>query len=452
MEPAHQGQGGEERREAGGGEQRQASPGDHPVEMPGRPGEPEGEAGGDEHDEGCGEPVADPARQRSLPPRIEGAARHQRHHGEDRDRRHQGQHVMRELGRNRLEQEPGGDDPGEQEGRGILAPVRPGQRKAQSREGRARPEGREEHDEIGARGRPVLLGGAPDLGEHVPAHRGAEEGTAALARDGEEPGRHDEQGQPEPEGRPQSEQPGARADAQGQEEGGQADEERHHRPLHQDAQRHGDPEQEHAWPAEVAPAPPDPGPGEPAHGGDAAGGQNGVGLGEMRLGREHQAGGEQGGGHDCPAPGREDQGGPVGQQTRRHRAEQRGDAVEGDGGAGTGHAERFAGRDSGGLHPVDPHRLLVAGLGLEADVDEVAGLQHLLRRLGKARLVAVHRLERGKTGQEAGEAEREEDRAGMGVAAGTKAEDGVEDAWGIAPVPGPAGREADHGRRFMRRP
>ena len=49
------------------------------------------------------------------------------------------------------------------------------------------------------------------------------------------------------------------------------------------------------------------------------------------------------------------------------------------------------GRGAGHLQPVDADRLAVARLGAVADVDEIAGLQHLPAGLGEARLVAVGR-------------------------------------------------------------
>ena len=59
--------------------------------------------------------------------------------------------------------------------------------------------------------------------------------------------------------------------------------------------------------------------------------------------------------------------------------------------ARVGHAEQLRGSDGGRLQPVDPHRLLVARLVAEPDGDEVRGLEHLLRGLGEAWFVAVHR-------------------------------------------------------------
>lgn len=149
-----------------------------------------------------------------------------------------------------------------------------------------------------------------------------------------------------------------------------------------------------------------------------AGGEQRVGLGKARFCREHDAGGKQGGGQQRPASVEQGEACPVGQQDRRQRAEKRGDPVEPDLRARLRHTERLAGRDGGGLGPVDPDRLLVAGLGLEADIDEVARLQHLLGRLGKARLVPVHRLERGKARQETGETDQQEQEAGAEMARG----------------------------------
>src|SRR5262249_26078961 len=51
------------------------------------------------------------------------------------------------------------------------------------------------------------------------------------------------------------------------------------------------------------------------------------------------------------------------------------------------------------LQPIDTDRLLVADLLLEADVDVVAALDHLLRRLGEPRLVAIDRRNIEETGQ-----------------------------------------------------
>src|ERR1700737_5219300 len=69
----------------------------------------------------------------------------------------------------------------------------------------------------------------------------------------------------------------------------------------------------------------------------------------------------------------------------------------------------------GSLQAVDADRLLVARVVLEADVDEIAGLDHLLGRLREPRLVAIDRREVEKSGQEQQQTaqSQERDRAGM---------------------------------------
>ena len=98
------------------------------------------------------------------------------------------------------------------------------------------------------------------------------------------------------------------------------------------------------------------------------------------------------------------------------RADQRWNPIEPDLGARVGDAERLAGKHHGGLQPVDADRLLVADLVLEADVDEVAALDHLLGRLGEPRLVAIDRRDLEKPGQEGDERDQEQERDGTPAA------------------------------------
>ena len=117
-----------------------------------------------------------------------------------------------------------------------------------------------------------------------------------------------------------------------------------------------------------------------------------------------------------------------------------------------GHAERLAGRDRGGLEPVDPDRLLVPGLVLEADVDEIAGLEHLLRGLRIARLVAVHRLERDEARQETGERQEDEERAGADMAPLDEPEDRLGEGHAGRPAPDRTlGRKAGHRAKLRAR-
>src|ERR1700737_666371 len=69
----------------------------------------------------------------------------------------------------------------------------------------------------------------------------------------------------------------------------------------------------------------------------------------------------------------------------------------------------------GSLQAVDADRLLVARVVLEADVDEIAGLDHLLGRLREPRLVAVDRrdVEKSRKKQQQTAQRQERDRAGM---------------------------------------
>src|SRR3989304_5718619 len=69
------------------------------------------------------------------------------------------------------------------------------------------------------------------------------------------------------------------------------------------------------------------------------------------------------------------------------------------------------------LHPVDRDRLLVTAFLLEADVDEIAALDHLLGGLGEARLVAVDRRNLEKTGQGREERDGNQRRDGAGMCA-----------------------------------
>jgi hypothetical protein len=57
----------------------------------------------------------------------------------------------------------------------------------------------------------------------------------------------------------------------------------------------------------------------------------------------------------------------------------------------------------------------MARRGLETDIDEIAGFEHLLRCLGKARLVAIHGLHGEEAGQHQAKAKGHEqnDRAQM---------------------------------------
>ena len=91
---------------------------------------------------------------------------------------------------------------------------------------------------------------------------------------------------------------------------------------------------------------------------------------------------------------------PICRQHRADCAEQRRHAIEPDRLVRRRHAERLRRPYHGGLQPIDADRLAVAHVVLIADVDIVAGLDHLLGGLGEIGLVAIDRRNLKKTGQE----------------------------------------------------
>ena len=81
----------------------------------------------------------------------------------------QRQHVMRQLGRHRLEQDPGRDDPGEQEQGPVRPALAPDARRGEEGEGRERPRGHPEDGKVGAGRRAVRFLGIRHLSGHVVA-------------------------------------------------------------------------------------------------------------------------------------------------------------------------------------------------------------------------------------------------------------------------------------------
>ena len=223
---------------------------------------------------------------------------------------------------------------------------------------------------------------------------------------------HDDEAEP----RPQQHQPARRALAPREGRTAKAGDHRTDRALDQDGKADRDPEDERI--ARSRPLPPRPreGPRQGAHGGDATGGEHRVGLGEPRLGAEQERGRHEGGREEGPAPRDQGERRPIGQQHGRQRADERGQPVEPRSWcAPPGRPTDSAAANDGGLQPIDADRLLVARLVLEADVDEVAALQHLLGGLSEARLVAVHRLQCEEARQEGGERDRQKHDDGAGV-------------------------------------
>ena len=68
------------------------------------------------------------------------------------------------------------------------------------------------------------------------------------------------------------------------------------------------------------------------------------------------------------------------------------------------------------MQPVNADRFFVADVILETNVDEIAGLDHLLGRLRKPRLVAIDRRDVEESGQKQQQAAHEQESHGAGVA------------------------------------
>jgi hypothetical protein len=128
-----------------------------------------------------------------------------------------------------------------------------------------------------------------------------------------------------------------------------------------------------------------------AHGGDDGEQERGVGLGEPRFATEQRRSRHHDRGQDGAAPGDEGEPAPVGGQNRTDGAKERRNAIEPDGGPRIGKTENLGGLHYRRLQPVDSDRFAVTNIVLIADIDIVAGFDHLLGGLREIGLVAVNR-------------------------------------------------------------
>ena len=165
------------------------------------------------------------------------------------------------------------------------------------------------------------------LADQILADRFGKETRAGTADDGEEPGQHQNAEPDHASDRPQRHKPAHRAIHQGQGHNGEADEQDNQRPLEQDAGGKRGPEDRGQRPAGQAgrrPALAEIDARHRAHRGDGGQQQHRIGLGEAGLDaqqdrrRHHQSGQHRGAARD------ESERGPVGQQHRADRADQRG--------------------------------------------------------------------------------------------------------------------------------
>ncbi len=203
---------------------------------------------------------------------------------------------MRQLGRHRLEDQPGRHDPGDQEQDLRLLASHPGEGHRHRREGRRRPVGREEDDEIKPGRPPMLFLPLGDLAEHVLADAVGEEAAAGLDHDRGEPGQRDHKAEQQSGAEAQRLQPAEGALARAEHENREAPDHRYDRPLDQQAERGRAPEHQPVAPVRhegERARPVEPGSGKRAHRGDGAGRQKRIGLGDARLDPEQHRGSHQ---------------------------------------------------------------------------------------------------------------------------------------------------------------
>ncbi len=338
---------------------------------------------------------------------------------QNRDRRVERQHIVRQLRHREFEDDPARHDPGEQKPHAGLVAPSPHGAGGERREHRSRKEREPEQREIVARRAPMHFLRAAHFGEQIASERLGEERRAAARDDRDEPRQHEQQHPGEPRQGPQAQQEPRRAVERGERHDGERDEQQNQWTLDQHAGRERGPEDrrhdEGMVIVEPLAARGEIGAAERAHGGGRRREKHGVGGREPRLhaeqhrtrhheAREHRA-----------ARRNEDEGRPVSEQDRSDRPEQRGNAIQPDARERPRHAERLARLHRSRLQPVNADRLLVATDLLEADVDIVARLDHLLGRLREARLVAVDRRDVEEARQEGEQADDREARDGVRV-------------------------------------
>ena len=319
---------------------------------------------------------------------------------------------MRQLGRHQFQQEPVWQIPGQAEGQARVA----ARMVERPQPGRHRQQAEWPHEQrigqrIIARRHAVRFLALGDLADEILADGLLPEGAAAFPGDGGEPGQHDQRQQQKATSSLQPRQPVPVA-LEGEEgEDGDDGQKRGDRPLDQDADALCCPEQ----PGQIV------GRSFIAAGSDvnlrqralrdhATGKQHRVGLGDAPL----EGGGEDGGDDEAGGKagiGAEQIGAGPGDRHHRHRDAQRRDqAIDPDRRGGAVAAQRQGRR----LQPVDADRFLVAGRILEADVDIVAALGHLLGGLDEARLVAVDHRQAGQARRRKHQAEQEQEEISAG--------------------------------------
>ena len=154
---------------------------------------------------------------------------------QDRDRRIERQHVVRQLGDDELEHDPARHDPGEQEARRRLAPLAPHRGRRDRGERRRGPEGEPEQQQVIAGRRAVRFLALEDLGEQILPDRLLQEAVPCPRHDGDEPRQHQDQHPEDADERTQPQQPARRAVRDGERQRRQPDDHQDQRTFEQNA-------------------------------------------------------------------------------------------------------------------------------------------------------------------------------------------------------------------------
>ena len=309
---------------------------------------------------------------------------------------------MRQLGGHRLDHQPPGAGPGQQKADAGLVAPRDAQREAGRHEQDRGKEARRRRQQIIAGQHAVAFLPAHQLAGEIIAQRLFQEFSLTLDGDGDQPGQDQQQQQQHPAHRPRFLQPGQRAGftrlaPQPQVPAAKADDgdqrhPGHHGKLDQDAggarrpspQDHAARRRGHVRIARGAVQPQ-----QHALHRQHAGQQHRIGGGQDGLAGQQRRAQHQQPGQQRAFRAGHGSGDPHGRPRGRDGAQKRGQAIGPDVVVPSQEGARQLG--GGGLQPIDPHRLLVAGDMAEADIHPVAAFHHLAGGLGKAAFIPVQR-------------------------------------------------------------
>ena len=271
-----------------------------------------------------------------------------------------------------------------------------------------------------------------NLAEQVLPDRLGKERIARASDDGKEPGQHQQREPDNPDQRFERQQPAGGTIDHDQRDRRQPNDHHDERPLQQHTDGKRAPEHPRQYPCasrfeplalirEIRPR-------HGTHGGDDGQEQHGIGLGDKPFDAKQHAACHHETGEHRGAARDEGKRRPIRQKNRTDGADQRGHAIEPNRGEGPLEAERARELHHSALQPVDPHGLFVAHLVLEADVDVIAALHHLLGGLREARLVTIEGRDAEEAGQEAQQRNQQQERDGALMRTDCEVDDRLEAA------------------------